>query len=70
MNRKSRLKPVRRAPRPKVAWNLRLYVAGETPRAIRSGEVDAIVVPGAAGDLVFTLKSADQPRGEEDVFRT
>jgi len=36
MNRNSVAKPVRRAPTPKVAWNLRLYVAGQTARSVRA----------------------------------
>ncbi len=37
----------------------RLEEAEETLRAIRSGEVDALAVPGAGGDQVFTFKDAD-----------
>jgi PAS domain S-box-containing protein len=37
----------------------RLDEAEEILRAIRSGAVDAIVVPSAAGEQVFTLKDAD-----------
>jgi len=37
----------------------RLAEAEETLRAIRSGEVDALVVAGAQGEQVFTLESAD-----------
>lgn len=37
----------------------RLSEAEETLRAIRSGEVDAIVVTGQAGEKVFTLQGAD-----------
>ena len=33
----------------------------ETVRAIRSGEVDALVVLGPEGEQVYTLKSAEQP---------
>lgn len=39
----------------------RLEEAEETLRAIGSGEVDAVVVSGSAGDQVFTLKGAEQP---------
>jgi PAS domain S-box-containing protein len=39
----------------------RLDEAEETLRAIRSGEVDALVVPGVSGEQVFTLKGADHP---------
>ena len=38
---------------------LRLQEAEETIRAIRSGEVDAIVVAGPGGEKVFTLEGAD-----------
>src|SRR5207245_7894647 len=38
----------------------RLEELEETLRAIRSGEVDALVVETAGEDQVFTLKSADQ----------
>src|ERR1700684_514344 len=33
----------------------------ETLRAIRSGEVDAVVVSAPAGDQVFTLQGAEHP---------
>src|ERR1043166_7540346 len=39
----------------------RLQVAEETLRAIRHGEVDALVVSGAGGDQIFTLKGAETP---------
>src|SRR5688572_15293889 len=39
----------------------RLAEADETLRAIRSGEVDALVVAGSDGDQVFTLKGAEMP---------
>jgi PAS domain S-box-containing protein len=39
----------------------RLAEAEETLRAIRSGEVDALVVSGPEGDQVFSLKGAEQP---------
>src|SRR5512133_3304947 len=35
--------------------------AEDTLRAIRSGEVDALVVSGVGGDQIFTLKSAELP---------
>src|SRR5271166_2848683 len=38
----------------------RLDEAEETLRALRSGEVDAVVVSGPAGDSVYTLKGADE----------
>jgi PAS domain S-box-containing protein len=39
----------------------RLEEAEEVLRAIRAGEVDALVVSGPHGDQVYTLKGADQP---------
>ncbi|MCE8423419.1 MAG: PAS domain S-box protein [Candidatus Methanoperedens sp.] len=39
----------------------RLSEAEETLRAIRSGEIDALVVSGARGEQVFTLKGAEKP---------
>ncbi|MBA3459557.1 MAG: response regulator [Deltaproteobacteria bacterium] len=46
----------RRRPRGLAA---RLQEAEETLEAIRSGDVDALVIQGPAGDQVFTLKGAD-----------
>ncbi|KAB2945152.1 MAG: PAS domain S-box protein [Candidatus Methanoperedens sp.] len=40
---------------------IRLEEAEETLRAIRSGEVDALVVSTEQGDRVYTLKGAEQP---------
>ncbi|RJR35588.1 MAG: PAS domain-containing sensor histidine kinase [Deltaproteobacteria bacterium] len=39
----------------------RLEEAEDTLRAIRQGEVDALVVSGPQGDQVYTLKGADHP---------
>jgi PAS domain S-box-containing protein len=39
----------------------RLEEANETLRAIRTGEVDAVLVQGPKGDQLFTLKGADEP---------
>src|SRR5687767_1123604 len=39
----------------------RVREAEETLRAIRSGEVDAVVVRGAAGDEVYALRTEGQP---------
>ena len=39
----------------------RLQEAEETLNAIRSGEVDALVVSGPAGERVFTLEGAEHP---------
>lgn len=50
-------------PRPSneiVRLRARLAVAEETLRAIRAGEVDAVVVAGEMGSLVYTLQGADQ----------
>ncbi len=45
---------------PEIAeLNLRLAEANETLRAIRSGEVDAVVVAGKQGPQVFTLAGAE-----------
>jgi PAS domain S-box-containing protein len=56
--------PVKAAQRPPGNENGRLRARlgelQETLRAIRSGEVDALVVETAGEDQVFTLKSADQ----------
>lgn len=40
---------------------MRLEETEETLRAIREGEVDALVVSGPQGDQVYALKSAEQP---------
>src|SRR5215467_6086975 len=42
-----------------LRWRLR--DAEETLRAIRQGEVDALVVGGPRGDQVFSLKGAETP---------
>lgn len=39
----------------------RLEEAEETLRAIRHGEVDALVIDGAEGEAIYTLTSADYP---------
>jgi PAS domain-containing protein len=39
----------------------RLEEAEETLRAIRSGEVDALVIDGQQGEVIYTLTSADYP---------
>ena len=39
----------------------RLQEAEETLRAIRQGEVDALVVDGPQGEVIYTLTSADYP---------
>src|SRR5215467_1938830 len=39
----------------------RLEEAEETLRAIRSGEVDALVIDSPKGEAIYTLTSADYP---------
>src|SRR5688572_24250622 len=39
----------------------RLAEVEETLRAIRAGEVDAVVVGGPAGEQVYTLQGAERP---------
>src|ERR1044072_1246075 len=39
----------------------RLEEAEETLRAIRSGEVDALVIDDPQGEVIYTLTSADYP---------
>ena len=39
----------------------RLDEANETLSAIRTGEVDAVIVQGPKGDQLYTLKGADEP---------
>src|SRR5918993_518882 len=39
----------------------RLEEAEETLRAIREGEVDALVIDGPKGEVIYTLTSADYP---------
>lgn len=39
----------------------RLQEAEETLRAIRSGEVDALVISGPEGEQIYTLKTAEHP---------
>jgi len=53
-------KAVRRLDSEHEELRSRLEELEETLRAIRSGEVDALVVETTGGDEVFTLKSADQ----------
>ena len=44
-----------------VTLRTRLAEAEETLRAIRQGEVDALVVEGSDGSQVYTLRGADEP---------
>jgi signal transduction histidine kinase/CheY-like chemotaxis protein len=43
------------------ALEARLKEAEETLRAIRAGEIDALIVQGPAGDRLYTLRNADYP---------
>ena len=43
------------------ALRARLTEAEEMLRAIRQGEIDALVVEGTLGNQVYTLHSADEP---------
>jgi PAS domain S-box-containing protein len=56
-------KPKLESPNPLMAENVelraRLDEAQEILHAIRSGAADALVVPGIAGEQIFTLKGAD-----------
>jgi PAS domain S-box-containing protein len=55
-------KPRRRAPSPEDAQlRARLADAEETLRAVRTGEVDTVMVTGWQGPRVFTLNGAEQP---------
>jgi len=49
---------VKRSPAAGRSLRAKLDVAEETLRAIRAGEVDALVVGGAAGERIFTLEGA------------
>ena len=40
---------------------MRLAEAEEMLRAIRQGEIDALVVEGAGGSQIYTLHSAEEP---------
>src|SRR5689334_13396275 len=44
-----------------VELRRRLEEAEETLRAIREGEVDALVVDGPQGEVIYTMTSADYP---------
>lgn len=59
MPQRPRSRPRACLPRERGVLWARLAEAEETLRAIRSGEVDALLIAGEHGDQVFTLKSAD-----------
>ena len=44
-----------------IELRARLAEAEETLRAIRHGEVDALLIVDGRGDRVYTLRSADAP---------
>jgi len=48
----------------------RLYEAEETLRAIRDGEIDALVVKGAASEQVFTLEGGESYRAFMEAMET
>jgi PAS domain S-box-containing protein len=54
-------KAARRSPAVEVELQSRLREAEDTLRAIRAGEVDAVVVTRAEGDHVMTVQGADLP---------
>ena len=58
-NRKKNRSPQKLPALPRRELLARLSEAEATLRAIRSGEVDAIVVNGPGGEKVFTLQGAD-----------
>ena len=58
-NRKKNRSPEKLQGLPRRVLLARLSEAEATVRAIRSGEVDAIVVNGPGGEKVFTLQGAD-----------
>lgn len=58
-NRKKNRSPQKLPALPRRELVARLSEAEETLRAIRAGEVDAIVVNGPGGEKVFTLQGAD-----------
>ena len=55
------LEPPSYQPEDVMELKARLREAEDTLEAIRNGEVDAVVVGGAAGQQVYTLKNADRP---------
>lgn len=58
---KSEISEIRRLKSENAELRLRLTEAEETLNAIRTGEVDALVVSGPGGDQVYALKGAEQP---------
>src|SRR4030081_2012370 len=57
--RKAKTQPVR--PAQVSDLHARIAELEETLRAIRMGEVDAVLVSGPGGDQVFTLQGAEHP---------
>jgi len=58
MNRKSAPKSVKHVSSPQIAWNLRLYVAGQTPRCLRAfANLKAICEEHLAG--VYRIEVVD-----------
>jgi len=54
-------RPATRLPSEIEALRARLEEAEDTLKAIRRGEVDAVVVEGAQGEQIFTLEGAEKP---------
>ena len=63
-------KPTSRTQKQYIAENedlrARLDEAEETLRAIRSGEVDALIISGVSGEQIFTLKQAEDALQESE----
>src|ERR1044071_2065252 len=56
-------KPIQGSAKDKETYDLqrRLDEAEDTLRAIREGEVDALVIDSPTGEVIYTLTSADYP---------
>lgn len=54
-----RIRTPRSARRELAALRIRVFEAEETLRALRAGEIDAIVVAGHQGEQIFTLRGED-----------
>ncbi len=72
MKPKPTAKRVKRAHPPKAAWNLRLYVAGQTPRCVRAfANLKRICDTHLAGtyriEVVDLLQSPQLSRGDQIV---
>jgi len=61
MRKKTELPNIKQLVDENAELRMRLEESEDTLRAIRSGEVDAIVVSGVGGEQVFTLTNAERP---------